>query len=94
MKEQEEDARQATIQEKANKTIRQLRIDSLAKSHTFMSFANHLPSDQAIHEYTDGKFKVLRITGVLAPVEFVRMAAPEEIAGVKKTNPAYPEFYL
>ncbi|MFD2148653.1 hypothetical protein [Mucilaginibacter antarcticus] len=94
MKEQEEADRIATIQEKANKTIRELRKNKLSNGHTFMCTEEHIPKEQTILEYPNGAFKVVKITGVLAPAKFVRMATPEEIAHIKKTNPAYPEFYL
>lgn len=92
-KHRKDDAWQINIQEKVNKTKRELRTRKLSDDKGFLCFEKYLPSDQAIYEYPEGIFKVVRITGVLAPAEFVRMATPEEIALIKKTNPAYPEFY-
>ena len=93
MKEQEEDTEFARMMERVNKTKRELRKNELANGRSFLCTEEHLPSDQAILEFQDGRFEVVKITGVLAPAEFVRMATPEEIAHIKKTNPAYPEFY-
>jgi hypothetical protein len=94
MKEQEEDTEFARMMERVHNTIRELRKNKLANGHTFMCIEEHLPSDQVIYEYPNGAFKVVKITGVLAPAKFVRPATPEEITHIKKKNPAYPEFYL
>lgn len=83
--------KELTITEKTNKTIRELRKKKLANGNYFLCIVKHLPADQFIHEYPDGTFKVVKVTGVTTTPQFLRLATAEEIRNIKATHPAYGE---
>jgi len=83
--------KELTVIEKMNRTTRELRRNELASGRSFLCTEGHLPREQAILEYPDGRFEVVKITGVLSKPEFVREASHVEIHKIKTTNPAYGE---
>ena len=83
--------KELTLIEKVNRTKRELRQKDLSSGEPFMCFEEHLPSNEAIYEYPNGRFEVVQITGVQSPAKFVRLATPSEIKNIRMTNPAYAE---
>lgn len=83
--------KELTLTEKVNRTKRELRQRDLANGEPFMCLEDHLPSNEAIYEYPNGRFEVVQITGVRSPAKFIRLATQAEIQNIRMTNPAYAE---
>ena len=76
-------------EERINKSYVELRRKTLKAGGSFLCLEEHLPIDQAIHEYPDGRFQVESVTSICGPRKFHRLATASEIEHIKKTNPAY-----
>jgi len=81
--------KEKSIEEKANDAVRELRFSRLQQGHDFMSFADHLPDMQSIHEQPEGVFRVMELIEITKPLKFIRMATLEEIFSLKENNPIY-----
>jgi len=81
--------KEKSIEEKANDAVRELRFSRLQQGHDFMSFADHLPDMQSIHEHPEGAFRVMELIEITKPLKFIRMATQEEIFSLKENNPIY-----
>jgi hypothetical protein len=76
-------------EERISRTYVELRRTTLQAGGSFLCLEEHLPADQAIHEYPDGRFQVESVTSIGSPRKFHRLATASEIESIKRTNPAY-----